>query len=399
MNKAFKVIRFIFYALAIVSMVFTLVKKIGHAASGGGSGVPDVRVESFPLPFGDGSNMGYDSSVIVPSEVAQLVIDSPDRVINSSWPLLALTVNEYNPQSNILRVTAWTSLNGSTPYITLTNVNNYPTLEGNILVHADQQYGFEVDLNNNVARWVIFNTSGFSPSNYLSSLPTGGSYLPENTWFYGYPIYMSEGAVLEVDGNEIFTRDLQQSIENGMGEVLEKFDILLDGQQGISDGIGDINDNITRQGNGIISKLEQLRQHITDTFGSFRSWLYDTLIAPLVGWFSWLTQPYNSQEIENYIATLPYSQDINTFRGAINGFTGSWSAVTPSDGSDLVFDIPFQLPYRNTIYHASIDFTWYENIRYLIVPFIMCFLFFGFALSLLRSIPGIFHGNAPDNEQ
>lgn len=428
-DKPFKVIRFIFYTIAIISMVFGLAKKVGLCASS----VPT----SYPLPIGDGYGYGGNLS----SEFLNTIIP---QLINPSNPPDLITCTSFN-DNGVFYFNVYFGLNS----INLTGSSNLNS-RGEISYSANRVIG-KIIRNGVIdgTNYSSFSPNTCIPSNYV--LPVSGNefyvYLQRNVFIPSYPLYLndnisesiysdyfyfldessggddSSGGSITINGHSvgggtISSGDGSSGGADGSFDLEFDFDLDIPDYSGQLDNIGGSLDSISgavddlggaiddlsgKQDTSntllgqIKSSLDRLHLYLEDGVGTVQDYLED-IYEKLSDLYDYITEPFNETKFNNKLSSLQISQDINSLRGSVNSITSTFN-VSASSSSDMRFEIPFTLPYINYSDVAVIDFAWYENIRNTIAPFIVAFLSFGFILSLIRSIPGIFHGNAPDNEQ
>ena len=115
-----KTVYIIVGCLTIVSLVLTICHKVGHCASGGGSGV----INSFPLPVGDG--YGHDFS-FGSSDVD--IINNYNAGFDNTFPYVTdVYFYDLEVSSNILYAAClynpvYTSLSSSNDFLSLSGDN------------------------------------------------------------------------------------------------------------------------------------------------------------------------------------------------------------------------------------------------------------------------------------
>lgn len=198
-NKIYKVLRIVFLTLAIISMVFALMKKVGLAAEDSSSS--DV-VSSFPLPI----SLSYGITPDQAATLSQLDFDSLINEVNTQRHTNVDTVslNDWTDSNNYTLVfyrSDWTITANSQ---NLTNSSSIRFGQGSNEISRAVRYSngsFDYGYSNIWGSYIYFNT-------HLSQLPDGSSYLPSNEFITNYPIYSQADSISTSDGFLLFKKIL-----------------------------------------------------------------------------------------------------------------------------------------------------------------------------------------------
>ena len=186
--------------LTIISLVFSLCKKVGLCASGGGSGV----INSFPLPVGD----GYGHNFTFTDEDAQNIINSVTDFDNSFPTIDYIAFYDYTPSNNDLMVACLYN-----PIFTevATNSSNLLSLSGSTSnIWSGGSYVGYLYLHYNLTTHQV---SGKAWRNSYFQIVTlswfesvsGGFSLKLNENLYTYPIWIRSNSDYFANSNPIFS--------------------------------------------------------------------------------------------------------------------------------------------------------------------------------------------------
>ena len=402
-NKLYKVLRIIFLTLAILSMVFSLSKKFVHAEGSSTS--------SLPLPFGFGSGYGYREWT-GQNPIPYLV----QYCVDNNIPCYGMLMYEQANDNSYVVVTVckedfyYSMRNNSGtiptyPPIYLLDISGSSVidairlkieLDGSISVYQSdfQLSGATLYLNgsNVVSSGVAFlnyplyyqdygDISCFSDNGvgwYTGFAFSGLTPAPEPALGQGSII----GEVTDYDGRG-FDYDLNISIDLNPLQVL--------GEE-IRDGIGTLKDRVVEGFQVIGGKIDSFKDRVVEGFQTLTS-----IPSKVSDIYDYITDPFDEEKFSEKFEEMELGQELTTFRTDIESFTGTFN-VAPAAAEDVRFSIPFTLPYVNQNLQAVIDFSFYDRIRSIVVPFFTVFLIFGMVWSLIRSIPGILHGTSPDGD-
>lgn len=405
-NKLYKVLRIVFLTLAIISLIFSLSKKFVHAEGS--------SVSTLPLPYGFGSGYGYREWT-GQNPIPYLVDYCEDNNI-SCYGLLMYEQASDNSYVivTVMKEDFYYSMRNNSgaiptyPPIYLLDIDGSSVidairlkieLDGTISVYQSdfQLSGATLYLNglNVVSSGVAFlnyplyyqdfgDISCFSDNGvgwytgfeFLGDIPSGGGDYP------GFGTGSIIGTVTDYDGNG-FDYDLDISIDLNPLVVL--------GEE-ISGKLDVFKDRVVEGFQVIGDKIDSFKDRVVQGFQTL-----STIPSKVSDIYDYITEPFDEQKFNTKFQQMGIGQEITTFRTDIESFTGVFD-VAPATSEEVRFTIPFTLPYINQSYNAVIDFSFYDRIRTVIIPFITVFLVFGMLWSLIRSIPGILHGTSPDGD-
>lgn len=417
----FKFLRLIFYALAIISMVFALYKKISKAAA-----AQTIYTEP-PYPVGDGYGYYPYQEEMFQQAVSEILAFRPDVQLIYCTQFTDSNYAYFNGVYNLTDISITGALNSgfSRANYQGSMVDGFIWSNGSIVQYTYQAGSpnycqlsnyTEFDVNNPNFVWLMRNV--YIPGYPLYISPNVNKSVYEDSFFVksgsgGIGLTGGASGSITSPGGDSSSLDLEFDLILDDSAFLDKLQEILDSNLSQEDKLDSIiqllsssngkYDSIIgylQSNNNALSvlsqKLDLIYGKLVDSQDGNKSWL-EKIYLKLVQIYDYITEPYNSQEIEEKLSSLQIGQDMQSFRNSISQVSGVFDAPVATS-SELRFEIPFTLPYINYSDSVVIDFSFYESIRNIIMPFIVAFLCFGFVLSLVRSIPGIFHGNAPDNE-
>lgn len=413
-NKLYKVLRIVFLTLAIISLIFSLSKKFVHAEGA-------TTSTSFPLPYGPGSNWGFSN----PNEVR---LPTNDELLDMVSQIETSTGNTvyglfiYEIASDYSYVTFAVAFND---FWYLMPNNTYPSMPYNDFLNLRTLNTADVF---NCQIWKLENNGSFYFTNSNINSPSqsyffssGVSY--SDTYYGWYPFWHKDfsdilvspdwsssqvGFVYQgISGGGGFdgpgftgeaTGTLSPSEDfDGQGFNLD-FDFSIDlnplqvlGEE-IKDGISDFKDRVVEGFQVIGGKIDTFKDRVVEGFQTLTS-----IPSKVSDIYDYITEPFDEEKFSEKFEEMELGQELTTFRTDIESFTGTFN-VAPAAAEDVRFSIPFTLPYVNQNLTAVIDFSFYDRIRSIVVPFFTVFLIFGMVWSLIRSIPGILHGTSPDGD-
>lgn len=426
LDKTRKVIYIIVGCLTILTLVFGLAKKVGLCASS--DNLDNIRVTSYPLPVGYGFGYG--------GVLSQEVVDDIISETAGRWQGLPCVQYAGMPDENTIALNVWWVLPSYQFTGDLNDLSNSSSIR---FVGNGSGYRYDLrtnSLNPNMS-YGIFD-GYLVPSDYVLPDGIGGVFLQRNVPIPFYPLYYDPN-VDSSSYNTYFTLYLPEpspepspsghskgnviiNYEDSIDQIeadssLPSIDVtppsdpsnnvgwfqkILNGLKTLGDlikagvitigdyigqGIQDLKDHIDT----MVTNIQQSIQLVIDSLEDFK----DRVVA----FYNWVTEPFDQNRFTTHLQTLEVYQEFSGVQSGINTLQLQFNSVTSATSNDVKFSIPFTFPYINTTYVAIIDFSWYENIRSVVSPFIVAFLIFGFAYSFIRSLPGIIHGNSPEGDQ
>lgn len=372
--------------LTIISLVFTIYKKISHAA-----GSETNAIEFNPPPLLVGENIG-PYSAYQRSLINSIVDDAINRSGLGNYSCLVL------PYQNILWVAF---MNDRSPEYSLSGfyVYYYKCYEYNLSGSYTREYSggqlfIDVPLvYENINGVDYYKGTGQSVSYpvYIRNMDTyfftsGSTVFTDHSISVG-PDGHSKGGVLS---NYIDSEDL---LENSSD--LPKIDTTppadpsnTSGWLGkILNGIGKINQSI--QG-GVLT--------IGDYIGSGTETINNTITEvqnDVHNHYQWATEPFDKSQFENGVNSIPLISDLIACRTTIeNSGMFDWSDVSPAQSVSFSFDFGGSvLPHTNTV----IDFSWYTGtVKNICVAVLCTFLVLGLFVTIVNQIPSIIGGHSGD---
>lgn len=427
MTKTKKILSIILLTLLIISIVFSLAKKVGLCASS------ETSVDGFypitePLPI-NGSYFG--SSFNVNQEVIDSVLDVSTNSYDS-----AIVVYEESTTQNYVTFEVFQFNNG---FEVLGHHSN--GLEGWFTWRFNVSHTCHVkyDFNNNTAS-VVGNFGGGNSGtgvsyNSFSQLPNNQYYLPYHTYCFEYPVWVnggslsyngttyfqnyvvdsfsghSKGGVLSnyIDSDDLIEQDSSlptvdttspadpssnsgwfQKILNGLSKINQS---IKGGVLTIGDYIGQGFENLT---NFIGSSFQNLIDNIQDFFGDVKDKIDDfndmveDKLNTIISFFHFPSSQEVSDFIDNYLDGTPLGDLVDFLKVHINNIANllGVGVVVPTS---LKFD--FTLNLLGVSIPFSIDFSWYTvQVRNAVITAFLVFFYPGLFLHFLFQIPAMLQG-------
>lgn len=271
---------------------------------------------------------------------------------------------------------------------------------------------------------IVQNVTTITPNNFFSRIFVSSSYSSNADYVSNYQIYTSnnvgsrqivllysssDNAVIE-DNNTIpddFSKpDINDYIPNW--SISPGFD-----NSSVTAALSSVFDNITWFANNLNNSLSGLFSYLADSFNWGLQMVINNIrykISEMVeaigdkidevkigigsvvdnieDFVDYIKEPVDKQAIETALeGTTLYS--VSTIGSSIkNTFTDYFESIPQPDY--LVFTVPYTILSKSG--NIVVDFSWYAGIRSSVLPWVVGFLYAGFALSIFRSIPSIIHG-------
>lgn len=432
MNKFYKVLRIIFLTLAIVSMLFLLMKRVGLAASGGGSDTEGL-VRSFPLPFGFDS--GYGLTVEQSSYLSQLDYDSIIAQCNSIRPApydIVCLVDWTSSENFILGLysTEWTmSINSET----LSSQSNIP-------------FEFCVGVKYHDGYWDPWAGNYYNPSinigSHVTSLPDGSVYLEEGEFITFYPIYAFDSSLYTDSGFEVFSTSVPdsgssypewtskgkflQNLKENSSELSSDQDLpsvdtsspadpsnnaswfqkILNGLKVISENIkagvytlgqsiGSFFDSLMDLIDDSVSKIQQSLQLVIDTITDKFQDFIDLVEDKWNSFLSFFTFP-SQAEVSSFISSTLSQTELGSLIDVVMSFlntVGNLLGVGIVAPTTLSFSFPYDLfGVTGTL---VLDFSWYTpEIRNIVVAVFLTWFYSGLLIHIVFGFPNLIRGGS-----
>lgn len=409
-----KVVYIIVGILTIISLVFSLYKKIGKAASSDSS----IFFNGFPMYVGGkiASADSYNNSII------QIIIDDSIQRFSSYVSGNPIYVT-YNSSQNRFIVNHPRISDGVT---NATMPNGLSSNNSVITFYQWRSFSYDAD----TGQYLTVSSNTNQSLNLFSVLENfQGTYLYKlNTVTTNYPIYVYNAENLKFsNGVQIFTKYQENLNPSGhsKGGVLanyqSSFDLLEDSSDvpkvditspddsssvpawlgKILNGLGVIGNSIQSGVLTIGDYIGTLGENIGEFFNSVGEKI-DAIKDSIDSFFAWVTESPNNEtilsNIQPYLESNTMIQGFISSKNAIQGVYSDITGVNAKTSSQMKWTIPFNLPGLSNNFTATIDFGWYENIRSIVQPILIMIISVSFILSLIRSIPGILHGNSPEGD-
>ena len=308
-NKFYKILRIIFLTLAIISIVFTLCKKVGLCASVDQG--QNIFSSYLPIPIGQG--YGYNSNVFVYSSdmtdyiVNQLHTDSSSSYLfnNPNYEVFLVSLREVNPNTNIVSFCVYGCDMTKLSFGTSDN-------SGKIRVTSSgsggDYYQWYFNYNYSTNTWVNWYYNGgysFALDIYgqncpFSDVPSGSGYaFSNNVNFSNYPLYADDSLTFP-NGDLVFyypsvSGPNYESIEGTVSDIFNYTEIisgvaedmttptlfvrlyqwLLGIQQTIYGGFNTIWQNFRSLFKPMIDNISNFFQWFHDKYTEFFNFIYD----------------------------------------------------------------------------------------------------------------------------
>lgn len=396
-----KTIYIIVGILTIISLVFSLYKKISHAASS-----DESPIEHNGLPYLIGPGIGYYDS-IDRSFVLNCVDDAIQRAgsVASDHTIIGVP---YNGHFAVMFLkTDPLNIDGSGSNFVLNYVVSY-----DYIING----GFNTFVNNASFTIQVYNVLETIDNHtfYKSSNAHYPVYLRNPEYFVnmsGTQIFAdsdsevpvipdghSKGGVLAnyIDSDDLLENNSDvpkvdttppsdpsnnsgwfQKILNGIGKL----------NQSIQGGVLTIGDYIGQIGDSIGQKIDEFRQDFGNLVGGIGEKI-DNI-------FSWLSEDFDKNEFQSGLNSIPLISDLNGLHTLVNN-SGmfNWSDVTAAQTVSFTFDFGGAvLPHSST----TIDFSWYTGtIKNICVALICTFLVLGLLVTIINQLPSIIGGHSGD---
>lgn len=392
-NKLYKVLRIIFLTLAIISLVFTLCKKVGLCASSGGGSVSYVPTSSSELPFPLYNFSPIPDSVITSCVEASYSSAWGQYFGGNDWIFVVVEDNETKYHCRVFYCAK----------ITLsTSWENYFAGQGHI--NYDVDGGVEFYLNKSDFSMVdmSYRGSDFSLSYGAigSANPAGqGKVFVDNTVYSNYPC-ASYDSTWYIDSSSSYgAGDLVFSVpessgitfENGEVTSLPSFDSL-PGNVDSSDDEATLFDKLKGWLSTLSGNIQKGFKNIEENLTSF----FKPYLDNIKGFFDWVTEPFDPEAASDSLEAIQAISDIRALNNVI-GTSGifDWDDVTPASRVAFTFDFGGAvLPHHQ----YEVNFDWYTGtVKTLILSILVTFLVVGLLVTIINNIPSMIHGHSGDS--
>lgn len=434
-HNLYKILRIIFLTLAIISLVFTLYKRITHAE--GNATVGGKRV-TYPIGYGQSSTQLYGKDGIDLTPVVNQFLSMNDGITVVTYD----RSDENNPDIKYFHGYYQGSI-----FCNATSDVISPDNQFTIWVQ-----GGRFDLGYNISTGQFLSGVGDENQCFLYQyatpvvLPVGVTehyFIPQNIWIPGFPIWTSDNRNVygsndtlilqhEIDNAENSGGDSPISgsiIGSGTGSFISDssggdtssggsfdFDLELEfDDSGIINAIettgNDIGGSIETIGDkidsgnskldtitgslqsfksSIESKIDSFKTSVDNGLGDIRQKLSD-IRDKIYQWFGYMTGSFNDQEFQSELDNMPLFQLVNQVEGNMATNLATFNTVTVTEPI-FTFDVSGPLLGDNVSF--TLDLTSYDDYRHLIVPLITLILTLTFVFSLFNDLPDLFHGHS-----
>ena len=397
-NKLYKILRMIFLALAIISLVFTLCKKVGLCAS---VNPPSLSSEIFPLPIGVG--YGYNSNnFIYSSEVNDAFInkistDSSSSYLfnDSTYGIYLICMNEFDLSNNRLYVNVYGWKSGRVSFSV--NSSTYAiTSTGSGADYYLWRCSYDFDDQTVTMSYQGSYPWSFSPygnGRPFEDSPSGNGFVFNgNHDFYGYPLF-ADLTLTDTSGNLLFEvpqTDSGINFENGEVTSLPSFDPL-PGIVNPSDDQQTLFDKLKGWLSTLSGNIQKGFKNIEENLTSF----FKPYLDNIKGFFDWVTEPFDPEAAKDELEAIQVVSDIISLNNVV-GSAGifDWDDVTPASRVAFTFDFGGAvLPHHQ----YEINFDWYTGTtKTLILSILVTFLVVGLLVTIINNIPSMIHGHSGD---
>lgn len=429
----YKKLRVIFLSLAIISMVFTLVYKVGHCAdSSGGSSDSSFYPFASDVPLPVASDVGCVG-------LTQEIIDSlVNRIQSGPYPtgypyhehgfnnINLILFSEFS--DNILQCRVYydgylsnfvfpDDFSVTSSIANFKSLNNYALRINYDVVNDEITYV----QSNNGSYGLTFYPLG-SSNCWISSVVSGVVNIYQvnkNQNIPLYPIYLRDGE-LSFNGVVRFSDSVNSSGGSGhskggaIADISDSIDESTDlpqvddsapsdsssipaWLQKILTALKSINSNLRGVGVSIVSGIGELIDKIIEFCDNIWDWIqnkFNNFIDSIGGFIS----DYNDikdTDSNDVIEALDNSiifGGFSTFKGYLSTLDSIFN-VSASESAP-VWRIPLNntVLYSQSLQYIEIDFSFFDRFHDVWIAFISLVFGFGMIFHILKSIPGIFHG-------
>lgn len=411
-DSIYKSLRIILISIVIIGCVFNAYNMIGHCASSESS-----DSYSTDLPFYVGSGWGNNFTA---SQIFTIVTTCDDAITQN---------NMYNwtfPDIDAILLYDW----DNTYY-------NFVCLSGEGLFSSDKstfepsycRFASNVDGYTTQIKVTLLksdlsfssigysSTMDFSNSAWFSSSPSGGYVFNKSVDCALYPVYITDDIVY----NNIvyFTQAPTSTPEydwNTIGSMISNISEIEDSNlpqvdinppsdtssipswlQKILNALKTINLSIQAVGVTIANNFKNL----LDSLKGFLQPYLDSILEKFDSIIDYLSEFFafpSAQEVFNILSTSQVYIFVNTVKGyfsQLSQFLGV--GLTVPQALSFSFNTGANNGYFSNI-SLTLDFSWYENVRSIVLPVILTFLYCGMALHFYRALPGLIGGVQPFND-
>lgn len=391
----YKKLRLLFLSLVIISMVFTLVYKVGHCASDSSE---VLYFES--MPYIVENNVG--ASGLISEAVILRIVDYvlTYDTLGSSESLLIVPYGD----SNNYHIAAM--IPNSSPNIFDDYVGNY-ILYYRVSYDFDSSGNFISSVSNAAFRIYLNNALEYINNRYVYRF---------NYFSDSYPVYVRNPQNYRTTNNtQVFTNRIGGHHKGG--SIADIIDSIEDSSelpqvddsspsdssslpawlQKILSALKSINSNLRGIGVSIVSGIGELIDKISEFCENIWDWIqnkFNNFIDNIGGVIS----DYNDlkdTDVNDVITALDNSiifGGFSTFKGYLSTLDSIFN-VSASESAP-VWRIPLNgtVLYSSRLQYIDIDFSFFDRFHDVWLAFISLVFGFGMIFHILKSIPGIFHG-------
>lgn len=151
--------------------------------------------------------------------------------------------------------------------------------------------------------------------------------------------------------------------------------------------IGQVLNGINNAIKSLVDNLKSLFKPLLDSINGFLDNIR-AIVQTIKDSLDYITEPLNVAEIDSALE----NSDIYGFVTVADSFYDTFNDYF--DNIPQLSSLSFSIPYTilTSTGYITIDFSWYSGIKNDVLPWIIGFLYAGFALFVFRSIPNIIHG-------
>lgn len=182
------------------------------------------------------------------------------------------------------------------------------------------------------------------------------------------------------------------SVEASLGSIFDYLQYETNKLSGTISGIGEFLSDSLMWGlqmviNNIRNKISEMVEAIGDKIDEVQVGI-GSIIDNIEDFVDYIKEPVDKQAIETALeGTTLYS--VSNIGSSIKSIFSDYFDSIPQPDT-FVFTVPYTILTKSG--NIIVDFSWYVGIRSSVLPWIVGFLYAGFALAIFRSIPSIIHG-------
>lgn len=437
-DKTRKVVSIILMLLVIGTLVFNAFHIVGHCADSSNS-----EVYGFPLPYGGGSGYGYKTfpySDSIGVGAVQFLVNNYSFDTSKGWAIFVYEVASDNSYIDMIVARPTISSSAPQPFITQVTSQTFNTSDCKVRLHFQNRHRVRYTSSTSSYQRVSYTSSSTTEyiilNNYLVSGPDLNLYLPKDTYVLFYPLLFSNTDSEYFNDFEVFRFGSGGSSGGGghsKGGTITEYSFDQTDEPAPSDPsavagsggwlskiLGGLNKLNKTVGDGFLNLVGNLQSFFNPIFGAFEQQIdnfkssieskLDDIIVSLGGNLSSNDTSLSDTFLTSFQGSKVYGV-VSVYSQGRDLVQGLFNSVETPDTLRFEFDLPtmnlgghsqggssnpsyITKPYGNKL---IMDFGWYEDVRNIVVPFIVSWLYVGMLIWLLRAIPGFISGSPSFN--